>query len=231
MQPAASHGPRQPKTVLIAEPHQLYSDALHALIEASGRYQVVGKAADGPDAMALHNKLRPDITLIRAELPGLNGVDAARQLLQDQPKAVVVVYAGDAEAWATNASFEAGARGCMLTSCSGGELLRALDSVSNGVAYLCPRLVDRLVEVKHAGRPAPKAVCVPPSPEVLTPKQREVLQRVAEGMGTKQIADSLGVSSRTIETHRTNITRKLGLHNAAQMTRYAIRHGIASAQA
>lgn len=236
---ATQAGPATTRTVLLAEPQRLYLDALHVLIEQTGRYRVVAHAADGLEAVRLHAQHRPDATIVAAQLGGLNGIDAARQIIQAQPTAAVLVLAHDPDAWSTSAVFDAGARGCLFTSCPREELLRALDAVTSGTAYLCPRAIDHFVQIK-----TPRALChthpaagdlaeIPPTPppDALTPKERGVLQLVAEGHSSKEAADRLGVSLKTIETHRTNIMRKLKLRNVACLTRYAILHGLANADA
>lgn len=219
----------RPVTVLIAEPQTLFREAMQAMIETTGRYRVVATAADGPGVVSSHQRLRPDIVLMRAELPGLNGADATQQILRDRPDARVIIVASDAEAWTTSAAFDAGARACLLTSCPGEALVQALDAVACGTGYICPRIIDRVSRTRHTSVQIPNAVPCPPPPDALTPKEREVLQLVAEGHATKEIAGQLEISHKTVETHRTNITRKLGLRNVSQMTRYAIRHSLAAA--
>ena len=164
---------------------------------------------------------------MRAELPGLNGADATHQIIHDRPNARVIVFASEAEAWTTRAAFDAGAKACLLTSCSGESLRQALDAVARGHGYVCPRIVDRLTKARDALVHTIDDTPCPPPPDALTPREREVLQRVAEGQVGKEIASGLDISLKTVESHRTNISRKLGLGNAAQMTRYAIRHGLA----
>jgi DNA-binding NarL/FixJ family response regulator len=231
--------PARPRTVLLAESQRLYIDALHALIEQTGRYRVVAHAADGLEAVRLHAQHRPDAAILTAQLAALNGVDAARRIVEVQPAAAVLILAHDPDAWSTTAVFDAGARGCLFTSCPCEELVRALDAVTDGTAYLCPRAIDHFVQIKT---PRPLSTRQPgagtqgeipstPPPDALTPKERGVLQLVAEGLSSKEIADRLGVSLKTVETHRTNIMRKLELRNVACLTRYAIRHGLATAEA
>ena len=212
--------------VLLAEPQQLFGEALRTYIERNGRYRVAATAPDGPAALDSCRRVNPGIVLMRAELPGLNAADTTRRLVQILPKARVIIYASDDEAWTVNAAFEAGACACLLTSCPAEELDRALDAVSSGGGYICPRIVDRLTRARQNRAATPNGVQCPPPPDALTPKEREILQRIAEGEATKEIAWRLDISIKTVETHRTNITRKLNLHNAAQLTRYAIRHGL-----
>lgn len=217
----------RPATVLVAEPQALFREGLQAMIEATGRYRVVATASDGPGVVSSFQQLRPDIVVMRAELPGLNGADATRQIIRERPKARIIVFASDAEAWTTRAAFDAGAKAFLLTGCPGESLRQALDAVARGHGYVCPRIVDRLAKTRDACVHTIGDIACPPPPDALTPKEREVLQRVAEGQANKEIAGGLDISLKTVESHRTNITRKLGLHNAVQLTRYAIRHGLA----
>ena len=217
-------------SVLIAEPHQLFRDALRTLIERDGPFRVTVMVADGAQAVDRHARVGPDIAILRSDLPELNGVDATRCIVRDNPRAAVVLLAPDADAWTARAALDAGARACVLTTCPGDELMRALRTVANGSSYVCPRIVDHVVQARRAGLGAPHALDVPPPPEALTHKEPEVLQLIAEGKATKEIAQRLDVSVKTAETHRTNMMRKLGLHNVAGLTRYAIRHGLAAVE-
>lgn len=216
---------------MIAEPQRLFADALRSLIEQDNRFEVCATVCTGPEAIEQYNLTRPRIAVIRSDLPGLNGADAAQTILRDHPKAIILLIASEADAWGTRAAIDHGVRGCILTTCPAEGLRSALRALADDLPYICPRIVDLILKNNPTSRRAANSVEAIPPPDALTPKEREVLQLIAEGLVTKEIAKSAGVSVKTIETHRTNMMRKLGLRNVAQVTRYAMQHGLVVPQA
>ncbi len=216
---------------MIAEPQRLFAESLRSLIEQDNRFQVCATAYTGPEAIEQYNLVRPRIAVIRSDLPGLNGADTAHTILRDHPKANILLIASEADAWCTRAAIDHGVRGCILTTCPAERLKSALHALADDLPYICPRIVDLILKNKPTSRRAANSVEAIPPPDALTPKEREVLQLIAEGLVTKEIAETASVSVKTIETHRTNMMRKLGLRNVAQVTRYAMQHGIVRSEA
>lgn len=206
--------------VLLAEDHVMLRQGVAKLLEAAG-FEVVGEACDGREALNLARRLSPDVVVLDIGIPGLNGIDAARAVVKEVPVTrVVVLTIHDEDAYVLEA-LRAGARGYVLKTQAGQDLVRAVQDVLSGGIYLSPGVSSSLVEAFLAG------TAVPPDP--LTPREREVLQLIAEGRATKEVAAVLGVSVKTAETHRTRLMAKLGIHHTAGLVRYALRRGIIEA--
>ncbi len=205
---------------LIADDHRLFRDGLKALISAEG-FEVVGEAADGREAVRLAGKLHPDLALLDISMPGLNGVDATRELLRVSPRTRVVILTMHADGAYLFEALRAGARGYVLKTQGGADLLRALRAVARGEAHLAQGMIAPL-----AGSIRDRD---DPSADPLSPREREVLQLIAEGKSSKEVAAALGISAKTAESHRARIMAKLDLHETASLVRYAIRRGLVQA--
>lgn len=179
---------------------------------------VVGEADDGHMALARARELRPDITILEINLPSLNGVETTRQLMAECPEMAVVAVSTATDWPLVTGVLEAGARGFVLTDGGVSEIEEAIRAIGNGHVYLSPAVEDRVVTTLDRNGRAPAGI--------LTPREREVLQLLAEGKSTRQAAEILCVSAKTIETHRMHVMRKLNIHNIAELTKYAIRNGI-----
>ena len=206
-----------PSRVLLADDHAVLRDGLRALLEAAG-YQVVGETGNGREILRLVRELKPDVVVVDIAMPGLNGVDATRAILrQSAATRVVVLTVHEDEAYVAEALI-AGARGYVLKTQAGADLVQAIEEALRGGLYLSPRVSSSVIEAFRAGTPCP--------PDPLTQREREVLQLIAEGQSTKEVAAALGVSAKTAETHRARLMSKLGIHHTAGLVRYALRRGL-----
>jgi DNA-binding NarL/FixJ family response regulator len=207
--------------VLMADDHSLILAGLRKLVEAE--YEVVGTVEDGRALIEAAQKLRPDLILLDISMPLLNGIEAARQLTKLVPESKLIFLTMHASATYATEAFQAGASGYLLKRSAASELIQAIQSVLRGQHYLTPLITKDVLDsilkpsTGERGKPASTA---------LTPRQREVLQLVAEGRGTKEIATILSVSVKTVEFHRSRIMQQLDIHTTADLTKYAITHGI-----
>jgi DNA-binding NarL/FixJ family response regulator len=205
--------------VLLADDHTLVLDGFRKLLE--DRCDVVGVAEDGRTLLRMAQELQPDIVTLDISMPQLNGVDAARKLKKILPRTKLIFVTMHADPAYVNEAFKAGASGYLLKRSAGSELLQAIQSVMGGQCYVTPLVAKGLVKsVITGGRP-------PVSKDVsLTARQREVLQLVAEGMTVKEIASTLNISPKTVEFHKSHIMTQLDLHTTAELTKYALVHGL-----
>ncbi len=208
--------------VLLADDHQLFRDGLRALLAVTPGWSVVGEASDGLEALRLCHELRPDLALLDISMPGLNGIEATRRVVVELPATRVLILSMHSDRRFVAEALRAGARGYLLKDSPFPEVVRAMRAAREGHVYLSPAITDVVAQ--------DFAVRVPPAEDsafkLLSPREREVLQLLAEGHGTKEIAAQLSVSGKTIETHRRQIMEKLGLHSVAELTKYAIREGL-----
>lgn len=206
-----------PTRVLLADDHQLVRESVRALLEKHG-IEVVADVGDGRQALALAKQLRPDVAVLDLAMPELNGVDCARQMRRAVPDTKIVLLTMHREEQYLTESLRAGVSGYLLKTQVAQDLVRAIGEVLQGGICICPQLSQVLVDVS-LGR-------TQPSVELLTPREREVLQLVCEGSTSKEVAAALGMSVRTAETHRARIMQKLDIHEIAGLVHYAIRHGV-----
>jgi DNA-binding NarL/FixJ family response regulator len=208
--------------VLLADDHKMMRDGLRAVLERDG-VEIVGEAQNGREAVALARQLRPDVLVMDIGMPGLNGIDATRLLSAELPKTKVVGLSMHVDRRYVIAMLEAGAVGYLVKNAASEELLQALAAVRRGEKYLSPAVAGCVMEQAVHG-PAKR----PPGGRILSGREREVLQLVAEGCSSKDIATRLGIAVPTVETHRRQIMEKLGLRGIAELTKYAIREGLTS---
>ena len=208
--------------LLLVDDHRLMRDGVRALLEQEPDLHVVGEAADGRSAVELAEKLRPDLVLMDITMPGLSGVEATRRLQSTLPRTRVLGLSMNADRRYVQAMFEAGAWGYMLKSAASEELIRAVRSVAADQKYVSPAIAGVVVEALVGG---PGTRDADPLAE-LSAREREVLQLIAEGHTSKQIADTLGVAASTIETHRKQVTAKLHVRSVAELTKLAVRAGL-----
>lgn len=205
------------RTVLVADDHPLLVAGISSILRTE--FTVLGSCSNGRDLTAEAQRLRPDLITLDIGMPGLNGIEAARQLRTVcSSKIICVTQQNDIEYVA--AALDAGIRGFVSKQEVLGELVTALRTVSQGRIYITPSLRDAYQSLKNEG------AGLKASGSLLTPRQREVLQLIAEGKSSKEIATTLDISAKTVEFHRGCISEVLGLHSVADLTRYAMRHGI-----
>lgn len=207
--------------LLIAEDHQLVADGMRKLLEPE--FELAGVVNDGRAAVDLFDRLRPDLTLLDVGLPLLNGIEATRQIKKLSPDARILIVSMHSDHVYIEEAFNAGATGYLLKQSAAGELVEAIHSVLQGRYYVSKRLAP-------GGAPSAGDSIRNPALSFssrLTQRQREVLQLIAEGKSMKEMGTILGISVRTVEFHKNGIMRELGLRTTAELTRYALAHGIA----
>jgi DNA-binding NarL/FixJ family response regulator len=208
--------------ILIADDHEVARRGIRSLLESRSGWEICGEAKDGREAVELATTLKPDIYLLDIGMPNLNGLDAARQILTANPDARILILTIHDSEQVVREVLSAGARGFVLKSDAGRDLLSAVEALQNRRTFFTPRVAQMMLD----GYLRPNDGGELSSQCVLTPREREVIQLVAEGKTTKEIATALNLSVKTAETHRTNLMRKLDLHSVADLTLYAVRNGI-----
>ena len=207
---------------MLADDHRVVRQGLRALLEAEPDFRVIGEAGDGLEALQMVEQLKPNVLVLDLMMPGLNGLEVARQLNKHSPQTrTVVLSMYSNEAYVLEALGN-GASAYVLKDSSSADLVHAVREVAAGRRYLSPPLSDRAIE---AYQEKAKAATLDKY-ETLTTREREVLQLAAEGHTNTEIAARLGISSRTAEAHRSNLMHKLALHTQADLIRYALRRGI-----
>ena len=210
--------------VIIADDHGIMREGLRSLFDKLPDVEVVGDAEDGRGAVALATELVPDLVVMDVGMPGLNGIDACRQIIEQMPDTRVLALSMHSDARFVTRMLEAGASGYLVKSSLFEQLADAVKAVAAGEVYISPQLGAAFAD-DLAGAIAARAR-VRSGAESLTRREREVLQLVAEGKSTKAIAAVLHVSTKTIDTHRAQIKEKLGMRSVAELTKYAIREGL-----
>ena len=206
--------------VLIVDDHEVFREGLKSLLVAQG-FDVVGEASRGRAALRLARALTPDLAILDIAMPELNGLEAARLMGRDAPKTRCIILTMHGEDAYVLEALRAGVLGFVLKSQAFSDLTQAIHAVSAGSVYLSPGISRAVVDASLGGGVTP--------PDPLTTREREVLHLVAEGRTTKAIADVLGISAKTVETHRGAIMRKLDIHDTPSLVRYAIRRGLIEA--
>jgi two-component system response regulator NreC len=203
--------------VLLADDHEIVRQGLRTLLEREG-FNVVAEAADGREAVRFAQNLRLDVAVLDLTMPSLNGIDAAKEIFRVSPKTRVVVLTMHMEDAYVLQALRAGVNGYVLKTKAAADLVQAINEVSRGMTYLSPAVSRTVVQA------ALDKTEVPTDP--LTSRERQVLQLIAEGKTTKELAAVLGVTFKTAESHRSRIMEKLDIHETATLVRYAIRQGL-----
>jgi DNA-binding NarL/FixJ family response regulator len=208
--------------ILIADDHEVARQGIRALLESHPGWEVCAEAKDGREAVELANNSKPDMALLDIGMPNLNGLDAARQILAMSPAIrILILTMHDAEQ-VVREVLAAGARGFVLKSDAARDLVAAVDALQHQRTFFTTRVTQMALN----GYRRQEKESQPSAKAVLTPREREVIQLLAEGKTSKEVAVALKLSVKTAETHRTNLMRKLDLHSVADLTLYAIRNGI-----
>jgi DNA-binding NarL/FixJ family response regulator len=212
--------------ILVVDDHAVVRRGVRALLESRPGWEVCGEAATGRDAVEQVKLLRPDIVVLDLSLPELNGLDATRQILKESPQTQVLVLTMHNSEELAHQVLHAGARGYVLKSDADHSLVAAVQSLRRGEPFLTPTVTELVLD-RYVRR---EAEDVGEAPRVeLTSREREIIQLVAEGRSSKEVAASLGISVKTVEAHRANIMRKLRLRSVSELVRYAIRNRIVQA--
>jgi two-component system, NarL family, response regulator NreC len=211
--------------ILLADDHGVVRKGLRYLLQKSPDVEVVGEAADGREAVAMALELNPDVVVMDVAMPHLNGVDATSQIVRKNPKIRVIILSMYSDETYLTRALTAGAKGYLLKDSAESDLLRAVQTVSQGRTFFSPAISEALLEdylrqLQQRG--------LQDSYELLTDREREVLQLLAEGKSNKDAAALLDLSLYTVETHRANLMQKLNLHNTAEIVLYAVRKKIIS---
>jgi len=212
--------------ILIADDHQMLREGLRAILEKDEEMEVIGEASDGRTAVAMARTLRPDVVAMDISMPDLNGVEATRQIKAENPAVKVVALSRHSDRRYVLRMLEAGASGYVLKSGAYDELRRAVQAVRSGHSYLSPRITGLVLEAHLRPGSQPESASAP----TLGPRELEIVQLLAEGHTSPQIARKLHISTRTVESHRRNIMKKLDVHSLAEITKYAVREGLTSVE-
>ncbi|HLY63264.1 MAG TPA: response regulator transcription factor [Terriglobia bacterium] len=217
-----------PLRILLADDHEIVRRGLRAVLEAEPGWEVTGEAANGLEAVEKAERDKPDVVLMDISMPELNGLEAARRIRRNLPAVEVLFLTMHESEQMIREAIDAGGRGFLLKADAGYELVPAVKTVTRHKHFFSPKIRAMGFSSAH-GESLPNA-CEPRAHSgKLTSREREVVQLLAEGKSTKQVATSLRITLKTAATHRTNILRKLGLHSIAEIVRYAIRNGIVQA--
>lgn len=214
-----------PVRILLADDHDVVRRGLHGLLSDRPGWQVCAEAIDGREAVELALRHRPHIVVLDLSLPALNGVEAIRQIRREVPETEILVYTMHESEQLAREALLAGARGFVVKSDSLSHLVEAIEALARHRAFVTPRMAGAVEEGPASGRRSP----VPAADQRLTSREREVVQLLAEGKSNKELSVILGISVKTVETHRAAIMRKLRLGAFADLVRYAIRNGIVRA--
>jgi len=208
--------------IFIADDHEVAREGIRSVVENHAGWEVCGEGRDGREAVTAASQLKPDVFLLDIGMPNLNGLDAARQILTILPEARILILTVHDSEQVVREVLAAGARGFLLKSDTGRDLVAAVEALQHGRTFFTSRVTQMMLD----GYLRPYNESETSSQCVLTPREREVIQLVAEGKSTKEVATALNLSVKTAETHRTNLMRKLDLHSIADLTLYAVRNGI-----
>ena len=211
--------------ILLADDHTVIRKGLRLLLEREPEFQVIGEASDGRQAVDLAESANPDVAIIDVAMPNLNGIEAARQISAKLPNVAIVILSMHSDESYVLRALKAGARAYLLKDSAESDLIGAVHAVTGGKAFFSPAISRMLVD-DYMRRLEQRGV--EDSYELLTMREREILQMLAEGNSNKEVASMLNLSLYTVETHRSNILQKLNLHSVPELILYAVRKGVIS---
>lgn len=206
--------------ILLVDDHELMRDGLRSILEREPGVEVAGEAASGREAVQRARSLAPDLVVMDVVMKDLNGIEATRQIRAECPRAKVLALSSHSDRRYVNAILEAGASGYVLKANAYDDLRRALAAVQRGNTYLSPDVTGAVIDASLHPRGEESGGAA------LSPREREVIQLLAEGLTSPEIGRRLGVATHTVETHRRNVMRKLDIHSVADLTKYAVREGL-----
>lgn len=205
--------------VLLVDDHKIMREGLQSLLEQSGDIAVVAQAANGLEALRCFPECTPDVVVMDLTMPEMNGIEATKKLVELYPDTRILALSMVLDRSCVAESLKAGAKGYLLKDCAAEELIVAIRTLYAGKSYLCSAITDLVInEFQQKNRQMTK--------QLLSPREREVLQLIADGISTKEIAFQLAVSAKTVETIRMNLMKKINVFSIAELTKYAIREGI-----
>lgn len=211
--------------IALCDDHQIIREGLRSLLERQPDMSVVGEGVNGLDAIRLARDKKPEIMVLDIAMPELNGIAAARRIIEDFPKIKILALSMHSDHHFVTEMLEAGASGYMLKDSAFAELTNAIRTIMAGGLFISPRLAGNVLDVfAHKTKPARRSR----RKVELSERESEILQMISEGKSSKDIATSLSISVKTVETHRQHIMQKVGVHNVAALTKYAIREGLTS---
>lgn len=210
--------------VLLVDDHKIMREGLNALLDRATDIEVVAQAANGIEAIQKATEFTPDVIVMDLSMPKMGGIEATRRIVATSPDIKILALSMSIDRSCVLESLKAGAKGYLIKDCAGEELIGAIRSLASGGSYLCSKITELVINDY-----AQRAVDEPSQHHSeLSKREQEVLQHIAEGKNTKEIAFTFDVSIKTIEVHRTNIMKKLDLHSIAELTKYALREGLTS---
>ena len=215
----------KPITVLLADDHTIVREGLRALLKSEWDIEVVGEAENGRQAVELAGKLRPDVVVMDIAMPLLNGLEATRQILQTAPKTKVLILSAHSDQGYVERVVALGAKGYLIKQTAAHILPTAIREIHKDHTFFSPAIAKRLHILREKMIERGK-LGAKPEPDLLTAREMELLQLIAEGKANKEMADELKISIKTVEKHRQNLMNKLNIHETAGLTRYAIANGI-----
>jgi len=215
--------------VVVADDHEVVRKGLRSILEEQPGWEVTGEASDGREAVDNVKSLRPDVSVVDVGMPGLNGLEATRQMLRNDPQTRVLILTMHESDPLIREVLDAGARGYLLKSDASRDLVSAVDAIRKNKTYFTARVAQMVLDGYLDKKPRAAAVESDVPTSRLTPRQREIVQLLAEGKSSKEVAVALGLSVKTAETHRANIMRRLNCHSVSELVRYAIRNNIIQA--
>lgn len=212
--------------ILVADDHEVARRGIRAILESHSGWEVCGEAKDGRETIDMVARVNPDVVLLDIAMPSLNGLEAARQILASAPDTAILILTMHDSDQTIREVLRAGARGFLLKSDAGRDLVSAVEALQERRTFFTNKVSQMVLDGFLDRREDNSSVSPETHNDILTTREREVIQLLAEGKTSKEVAVTLNLSVKTAETHRTNLMRKLGLHSVADLTRYAVQNGI-----
>ena len=211
--------------ILLADDHNVIRLGLRHLLEHKQEWKVCGEASNGREAVEMAVALEPDIAIVDLSMPGLNGLEVTRQIVKRVPRTAVLIYTMNESEKVVHDALSAGAKGIVLKSDAHSSIVQAVETLAQGKPFFTSYVAETVLKA-YLAQGADGSEAEATTPDLLTPREREVLQLLAEGKSNKEVASILDISTRTAETHRADIMRKLRLKSLSELVRYAIRNGL-----